>query len=108
MQPRVRYPLLGGRLEPYIGAGIGAEFAEVNDRNAEGKSLMVKAKDVTLIGTFRTGIDYFVMSNVSIGCAAQYIISRGHTLQINEGPTLHGNFDSFFLSIGLRVFLFGV
>jgi len=69
---------------------------------------MIKARDVTLIGTFGAGIDYFVMSNVSIGCAAQYTISRGHTLQLNEGPTLQGNLDSFFLSIGLRVFLFGV
>src|SRR5262249_29090853 len=108
VQPRVRYPLLDGRLEPFVAGGIGGEYAEINDRNAEGKSIMIKARDVTLIGTFGAGIDYFVMSNVSIGCAAQYTISRGHTLQLNEGPTLQGNLDSFFLSIGLRVFLFGV
>ncbi len=108
VQPRVRYPLLDGRLQPYAVAGAGAEFAEINDRNAASKSLTVTAKDITVIGTFGAGLEYFLMSNVSLGCEAQYIISRGHTLQLNEGPTLQGNFDSFFLSVGLRVFLFGV
>jgi opacity protein-like surface antigen len=105
VQPRVRYPLLDGRAEPYIAGGVGAEFAEINDR---GQPLTVTAKDITIIGTFATGMDYYVMSNVSIVGEAEYVVSRGHTLQLGDGPTLHGNFDSFFLSLGVRIGLFGV
>jgi opacity protein-like surface antigen len=108
VQPRFRYPLLDGRLEPYVAAGVGAEFAELNDRSTQEQSLMVKSKDITPIGTFVAGIDYFVMTNVSLGCAAQYTISRGHTLQFDGGASLAGNFDSFFLSVDLRVLVFGV
>jgi opacity protein-like surface antigen len=105
VQPRLRYPLLHDCLEPYAEGGIGAEFAEINDR---GKPIVITAKDVTLIGTFGAGVEYYVMSNVSVGCEAQYVISRGHTLQIDDGPTLNGDLDSFLLSIGVRIGLFGV
>src|SRR5262245_32627832 len=105
VQPRLRYPLLHDRLEPYAAGGIGAEFAEINDR---GKPIVITAKDVTVIGTFGAGVEYYVMSNVSVGCEAQYVISRGHTLQIDTGPKLTGDFDSFLLSIGVRIGLFGV
>lgn len=105
VQPQVHYPLMGGRLEPYAAGGVGAEFAEINDR---GTALKITAKDITVIGSFEAGIQYFLMSNVSLGCDAQYVISRGHTLQIDQGPVLSGDLDSFFLSVGLHVFLFDV
>ena len=105
VEPRVRYPLFDGRLEPFAGGGVGAEFAEINDR---GTDLVITAKDITVIGTFMAGVDYYLMSNVSLTCEAQYTISRGHTLQIAYGPVLNGDLDSFFVSVGLRIGLFGV
>lgn len=105
VEPRVRYPLLDGKLEPFAAGGVGAEFAEINDR---GKPIVITAKDITVVGTFAAGMDYYVMSNVSLTCEAEYVISRGHTLQIDSGPVLDGDLDSFFVSIGLRIGLFGV
>jgi opacity protein-like surface antigen len=108
VQPRFRYPLLDGRLEPYVLAGIGAEYAQINDRTGAGKDIVVFARDLTVIGAFGAGLEYFLMNNVSIGGAAKYVISRGHTFEIQGSPKLQGNFDSFMLSLQIRVMLFNV
>lgn len=108
VQPRFRYPLLDGRLEPYVLAGIGAEYAEINDIPDNADVLHIKARDIALVGDFGAGIEYFVMSSVSLGVETKYLISRGHTLRIGNEPSRQGNWDSLFLSIGIRVFLFDV
>jgi opacity protein-like surface antigen len=108
VQPRFRYPLLDGRLEPYVLAGIGAEYAQINDRTMIGDDLVLHARDLVLIGGFGAGLEYNLLSNVAIGGQAKYIISRGHTFQVDTGPELDGNFDSFMLSLQIRVFFYNV
>ena len=108
LQPRLRYPLLEDRLEVSAMAGVGAELAEINDRGKDPSIAAVDADDVAVIGIFGVGIDYFPLNNVSIGAEAQYIVSRGHGMRIDNGPVLRGNLDAFTLSIGLRVFLLDV
>lgn len=105
-QPRLRYRIERWGLEPYLSAGVGGEFAEFNDRTAVTKLVNVDAKDVTPVGSFAAGLDYFVMSNFSIGVELKYIISRGHTFQIEGEPKRHGDLDALLLSIGVRAFLF--
>jgi hypothetical protein len=51
-------------------------------------------------------VEYFVTSNIAFGLETKYLISRGHTLRINDGPERSGNLDSVFLSFAVRVFLF--
>jgi opacity protein-like surface antigen len=108
LQPRLRYPLLEDRLELSATAGVGAELAEINDRGKDPSIAAVDADDVAVIGIFGVGIDYYPLHNVSIGAEAQYIVSRGHGMQIDHGPVLRGNLDAFVLTLGLRVFLLDV
>lgn len=108
VQGRLRWPLLDDMLEPYALGGVGGEYAQLNDRTEAGNSLALSARDLSLMGVLGAGIEYRVMSNVSIGGEAKYVISRGHEFQIGDQPALQGNFDSFMLAVGVRIFLFNV
>ena len=103
---RLRYPLLNGRLEPYLLGGVGVTFAEYNDQTPAFVGLNIKAEDFAVGGLLGGGIEYYLMSNIALGFQTEYLIARGHTLQINDGPVLNGNLDSFLFSFSLRVFLF--
>jgi opacity protein-like surface antigen len=108
VQPRLRYPLLDGSLVPYVLAGVGAEYAQINDRTPSGGSIELFGRDLTVIGGFGAGLDYALLSNVSVGGFAKYIISRGHTFQIDDGPVLSGDLDAFILSLQLTIFFYNV
>ena len=108
VQGKLRAPMLAERWEPYLLGGVGGEYAQLNDRTAAGNELVLNAKDISVMGVLGAGLEYSLMSNVAIGGQAKYIISRGHTFQIEGGPKLPGNFDSFMLSVAVRVFFFNV
>jgi len=103
IQPRLRYPLLDDRLEPYVLCGIGAELGQINDLNQTGKALNPKAEDVTLVGAFGAGVEYYVINNVAIGVQAKYTISRGHEFQLPGQASVTGNFDALFLFGNIRI-----
>lgn len=103
VQGRLRYPLLRERLEPYLLAGVGAEVGQVNDLNGTGKDLGLKGNDVTPVGAFGLGAEYWLVSNVAVGALCKYIISRGHEVRFRGQPTLTGNFDTVVFSVSLRV-----
>jgi opacity protein-like surface antigen len=103
VQPRLRYPLLDGRLEPYVTCGVGAELGQINDLNEIGKALDPKAEDVTVIGSFGTGVEYYVLGNVALGVQTKYIISRGHEFRFPGDPPETGNLDSLFLFGTVRI-----
>jgi opacity protein-like surface antigen len=103
VQPRLRYPLLDDRLEPYVFCGIGAELGQINDLNETGKALNPKAEDVTIIGGFGVGAEYYVIDNVAIGLQTKYIISRGHEFSLPGQPTVTGDFDSLLLFGNIRI-----
>jgi opacity protein-like surface antigen len=105
-QVRLRYPVLDGRLVPYAVAGVGAGYAEFNDRKPPGLGLDINATSWGVAATIGTGIDYFVASNIAASIEGRYLTSRGHTVKIGEGPTRSANFDAVVLTIGLRVYLF--
>lgn len=107
VQGRLRLPL-ADQLEPYLLGGAGAEYGQLNDRTPIGDDLVLFGRDLTPMGVLGAGLEYAVMSNVSIGGEAKYIISRGHTFQVSPNPEVHGNFDAFVLSFGVRVFFFNV
>lgn len=106
LQSRLRYPLLNGRMEPYLVAGAGVGFAQFNDKNAGGLNVNVKAENFAPVGAVGAGIDYFVVSNISLTFEAKYLIARGFTAQLNNGPIQTGNLDTVVLSVGIRMFLF--
>jgi opacity protein-like surface antigen len=106
LQGRLRYPLLQGRLEPYVIGGAGIELAELNDSSDAPAGLHVSADDQTLVGAIGGGLEYFVTENISIAWELKYVISRGHELQLGHRAAVSGNLDSLFLSIGVRAYLF--
>lgn len=103
VQPRVRFPGMPARWEPYAYAGVGAELAELNDKPII-IGHVVEGGDAAVIGTLGAGLDYYFASNAAIGLSGKYVISRGHQIQVDE--RLDGFLDSFLLSLGLKV-LFG-
>lgn len=105
-QLRARYPVLDGRLVPYAVAGVGAGYAEFNDRKASGVNYEIEATNWGLAATAGAGLEYLVASNIAAGVEARYLTSRGHTVQIGNGRTRDANFDAVLLTVGLRVYLF--
>lgn len=107
VQPQVRYPLLGGRVEPYALCGFGAEVAQLNDKTPAGRELDISGKDVSVIGAVGAGLDYRLMSNVTLGGQVKYVVSRGHEFEVG-GVESGGNLDSLLFSLGLNVVLFNL
>lgn len=106
LQPRLRYPLLDGRLEPYLLGGIGAELAEPDKPNDNAMGVLVSGRDVGLAGSLGAGIQYYVMDDIGINAELKYVFSRGLDFQIDGQPEVSGNNDALLLSIGLRAYLF--
>ena len=104
VQPKLHFPLDDLHVDPYVLVGVGFDNAEVNDSGSSGQTVSGNAMGV--IGAFGGGVDYFVTSDVAFGLEAKYIVSRGHTLQIDDGPKLDGNLDTLIVSLGVRAYLF--
>ena len=98
LSPKLHVPTSNDRLDPYVLAGVGAEFVEVSDR----PPVKVEGTGHSVIGVFGAGLDWFVTSNVAFGLETKYTISRGHTLQVGDAPPESGNLDSLFVSLGVR------
>lgn len=98
LSPKFHVPTSNDRLDPYVLAGVGAEFVEVSDR----PPVNVEGTGHSVIGVFGAGLDWFVTSNVAFGLETKYTISRGHTLQVGDAPPESGNLDSLFVSLGVR------
>lgn len=104
LQPKLHLPLSDLHVDPYVLAGVGAEVVEVNETG--GSSVTIEGNGVDVIGALGAGVDYFLTSDIAFGLEAKYLFSRGHTLEVAGGPPLRGDLDAFFLSLGVRAFLF--
>lgn len=101
---RLRYPLLDGRLTPYVTGGLGFGNNQFKDRKTPGANLSIEANDTTLMGSIGVGLEYFVANNVTVGAEVKYQISRDHEISI-DGHTQKLNLDSLLAQASLR-FLF--
>lgn len=102
VQPKLHLPLDDPRVDPYVLVGVGFDSTEVND--SEGGS-HVTGNALGVIGAFGGGVDYFVTSDVALGLEAKYVVSRGHSIQVADGPKLDGDLDALFVSLGVRAYL---
>ena len=70
-QLRLRYPLLGDRLVPYVIGGVGLGVTEFNDRKPRtppDTMVSIKGTDTTLlVGTLGGGIEYYFADNMAVG-----------------------------------------
>jgi opacity protein-like surface antigen len=104
-QVRLRYPLLDGRLVPYLLAGVGYAAAEINDRKPAGAGVNIQASRSGLAVTVGGGLEYLVTRNVAVGMETKYLYTHGLTLQLAGGTTHEANLGPVFVSLALRVYL---
>ncbi len=100
-QARWRYPLVDDRLSPYVLAGVGARFLQVEGKDSD--SPVTFASDEVFCSSFGTGVDWFVMNNVSIGLELKYLLGADSKIGVN-GETRHLNTDALIYTFGLRIY----
>jgi opacity protein-like surface antigen len=105
-QFRLRYPVMDGKLQPYVLGGVGIGYAEFNDRKPPGANVKVTGdQDYTLAASLGAGLDYFLMRNIAVAFETKFLTVRDQSIRINDGPTQKGNINAFLFSLGLRIFL---
>jgi len=103
-QLRARFPLLGGRLVPYLLAGVGGSYMEVKDRKTQGRMLGIRGDGVSVVGAVGAGLDYMVASNIGLGVELEYVISRGHSMTVGDGRSQSVDLDALLMTGGLRIY----
>ena len=83
-QVRVRFPIDGWRLTPYAVAGLGASFAEFNDRKQTGFGRRVRADDTALAAALGGGIEYALSPEVAVGLDVRYLSLGDHEIRIDQ------------------------
>lgn len=104
-QLRVRYPLMGDSLVPYLLGGVGVSFTEGHDSTPLSASSMVpvfNARDFSPVGAFGGGAEYFFADNMALGIESKYLL-REPEVEI-DGVGINHNLDSVLFTVGLRVF----
>ncbi len=102
-QLRVRYPLLGDRLVPYLVAGAGPAVLQFNDRKQDGFHKVIDA-DVTRAGiVFGGGLEYFIADNVAVGLEGKYLWMDSVDVMV-DGVSYEEDFSSFMAALSLRVY----
>lgn len=102
-QVRLRYPLLDGRLTPYLVGGAGVALSEFNDRKAGTFGRSVDADHATPVGTIGAGIEYALADSVALGIEMKYLVAGDQAVRI-DGRSHAVSIDSLFMSVGLRAF----
>ncbi|MCI0591286.1 MAG: porin family protein, partial [Gammaproteobacteria bacterium] len=103
---RVRYPVLNGDLVPYMVAGVGAGFGQINDTTLDtgpGTRITLSGRDWSPVAAAGLGVDYFVFKNVAITAESKYVYQES-TFQVN-GKGQDVNVSNILVGLGLRIFL---
>ena len=104
-QLRLRYPLHGGRVVPYLLAGVGVASAELNDRKPRGANVELHAHEPGLAAAVGAGLEYLVTRSVAIGAEVKYLYTHGLSLKLAGEGRHEANLGPLFVSLGLRVYL---
>ena len=101
-QVRLSYPLLDGRLTPYVVAGVGFGHNEFGDRKRGGIGLSIQGNDTRVAGAVGVGLEYRLADNIGVGGELRYLASRGHEIEI-EGTRQTLNLDALLVQARLRL-----
>ena len=102
-QLRLRYPLLDGKLVPYVLGGGGIALTDFNDRKPNGFGVSIQSEPSTPVGTLGAGIEYFIADNIAIGAEVKYLFAGRQTLRVGGAP--HSvDVSTPLTSLGLRLF----
>lgn len=101
-QLRLRYPVLEGRLTPYVVGGVGVAFSQLNDRKSAAFGVSLAGSNTALAATAGAGIEYFLLNNVTLGLEAKYVYAGKHDLRVGE---LSGRADpsALLTTVGFRL-----
>ncbi len=118
---RFRYPFLGGRLVPFLSAGLGVAYLIVNDPrvvvevpNGRGGATEVRSpkwdpESPRLVGSVGAGVEYFLNHHLSIGLYLPFHFYRSTdtTVRYPSGKTLTGkaDFTGFLPLLQLKAYL---
>jgi len=107
LTPRVRltWPLLDGRLRPFVLGGVGVTYVEFNDRKPHGFDVPIKGirgRDFGVAGAVGGGLEYRIVQHVGLAVDVRYVLARGHELMIG-GERHDANLDSVLTTLGVHV-----
>jgi opacity protein-like surface antigen len=83
-QVRIRFPIESLRLTPYAVAGLGASFAEFNDRKKTGIGRRVRADNTALAAAVGGGLEYAVSREVAVGLDVRYVTFGDQDIRVDE------------------------
>ena len=109
LQGRLRYPLLDGRLSPYIVGGAGIALTEFNDRTALGAMPLIgdfTGKEIIPAYSIGAGADYFIADNISIGGEGKYIFLKPEATSGGRVQTI--DVSALMLGATLRLYFPGL
>jgi opacity protein-like surface antigen len=118
---RYRVPLLGGRLVPFLSAGLGVGYLIVNDPrvvvevpNGRGGAREVRSpkwdpESPRIVGSVGAGVEYFLNHHLSVGLYTPFHFYQGAdtTVRFANGKTLTGkaDFTGFLTLLQLKAYL---
>jgi opacity protein-like surface antigen len=82
-QIRLRYPLGNGRWVPYVFAGPGVTFLQLNDRKDPAFHRNVEGDDTLLSGVFGAGLEYYIADNVSFSIEGKYALVQSREVTVD-------------------------
>jgi opacity protein-like surface antigen len=105
---RFRYPMMNGKVAPYIMAGFGGTYSEVNDRYANGQGLQLSSKGFAPAFSVGGGVEYFFNRDVSLFGQVKYIQSWDNKIEIDNRGEESGDLSWLHFQIGFRLNLLSI
>lgn len=100
---RYRYPILNGRLVPYVLAGGGVGVSEINDARKTFELVPLVDEDSTkVIGSIGAGVEYFLSDNIAFGIESRHLFGIENDFSIG-GERTTVDADVVLLSASLRI-----
>jgi opacity protein-like surface antigen len=99
---RLRYPLLHDKLEPYLTAGAGVAFSQINDRTTRALGRPIQSDDVAFAGAVGGGLDYTWADNFQIGLAGKYLMTTNSDTTVS-GTNVNSDLNAALLSFSFRL-----
>ncbi|MFM7103372.1 MAG: outer membrane protein [Verrucomicrobiota bacterium] len=100
----LRAPVAQGRWAPFVSAGVGIAHAEANDRKPPGGGLALDAAGIYPALRLGAGLEYFVVSSLSLTTSLHWSYSWGHELRIDQGPAASGDLSAWQAQVGFRIY----
>ena len=104
---RLRFPSAAGRWVPYLLAGAGINYAELNDVKPAGTGLTIEAKGAYPALAVGAGVEYFIARNLSFNFESRWRYAWNHELKVSNGPSGKGDLSEIQFTVGFRAYLFG-